>query len=230
MGHNHIESRAREEYIQAISSFITKYVPIEVNPDGIITKRRRVPLTERASVDGFNENPKFYVNKTWVRHAQYLVQEAFALNDLEYTTQVTNSSRAKSVSSSTPRNLEKKTGTVSTSSNDKYDSTEQNNIDDSRDEENEFAPWTNNHQSTEDRYAPVRDVAPRYDDARQNNTGFRRAKSAPMSQQQQPNQRNYKSRHASLQLQSQCRAQQLNHPVNTKKTSSKSSFWGKSKC
>lgn len=154
LGHNHIESRYRGQYLQAITNFLMRDVPL--TSEGDAAKKNRVmdaklhrrsnsgfdpiPVNERVTTKEANEhNSSFYINQTWLRHAKLICAEVFSDN-------VCSSTLGTSVSSGSTRNnsLDRdgrrdNGGGRRSLSMDKYQC---NGQDDARDE-NEFAPWMN---------------------------------------------------------------------------------------
>ena len=95
MGHNHIESRCREQYVRVVLNFLRMGVwnnrnnnatqgGVRERGGGIGGSARPyrgpspIPVHERASPSETKENASFYVNKTWLRHAKVLLKEVFA--------------------------------------------------------------------------------------------------------------------------------------------------------
>ncbi|KAL3797586.1 hypothetical protein ACHAW5_003305 [Stephanodiscus triporus] len=83
MGHNHIESRCRERYVKVVLNFLTMGACNEnlygSNPTVVAHRGPTpVPINERASHNETGENPTFYVNKTWLRHAKVLLRDVFS--------------------------------------------------------------------------------------------------------------------------------------------------------
>ncbi|KAL7519038.1 hypothetical protein ACHAWX_003836 [Stephanocyclus meneghinianus] len=110
LGHNHIESRERGNYIQAITEFLMKYVPPVDDDSGSSTgaldrwlhvnnsKKKHssfsqcktqqndlhvniIPEHERATADEAKQSDtSFYINQTWMRHAKVICAEVFSDN------------------------------------------------------------------------------------------------------------------------------------------------------
>ena len=84
MGHNHIESRCREEYIKVVSNFLGMGANVNGAGSDNLGPAFAVPIHERASPEctgidhGENPPPTFYVNKTWLRHARVLLREVLS--------------------------------------------------------------------------------------------------------------------------------------------------------
>ena len=109
LGHNHIESRERDQYIQVITEFLMKYVPSvndnDGNSPGVLDRLMNkggtakknafqydtvqpeplhanvIPENERATSDEAKQNGStFYINQTWMRHAKVICREVFSDN------------------------------------------------------------------------------------------------------------------------------------------------------
>ncbi|KAL3805364.1 hypothetical protein HJC23_009071 [Cyclotella cryptica] len=110
LGHNHIESKERSNYIQAITEFLMKFVPPVDDDSGNNTgaldrwlhfnnSRQRtssfsqgktqqtdihvnvIPEHERATEDELKQSDtSFYINQTWMRHAKVICAEVFSDN------------------------------------------------------------------------------------------------------------------------------------------------------
>lgn len=110
LGHNHIESRKRDQYIHAITEFLMKCAPpIDENESNAGTLDRLmhrggtrkdisvydqkdtlkqnpqhanvIPENQRASADEVRQNGStFYINQTWMRHAKVICREVFSDN------------------------------------------------------------------------------------------------------------------------------------------------------
>lgn len=166
MGHNHIESRCRDKYLKVVLNFLAMgaaprnsenggptSVPGTPSTDAIAQVMAYyrgptpVPVNERASISETEENPTFYVNKTWLRHAKVLLRDVLSdvgcyVNNTDWddctktrktgttTTRSKNSSGTNRASSSS--NVSGGGVTINTPRNDKSDA---------RDDNDEFAPW-----------------------------------------------------------------------------------------
>jgi len=140
LGHNHIESQCRDRYIRVMISFLNGVQNVnsdcgddfqrasanyDTNRVGACRGPTPIPINERASSMEAKENhPSFYVNRTWLRHAQVIIKEVF-FADLGGMCHVRNcvihESNSTSRSSFTSRS---------------------SHLSDARDGENEFSPWT----------------------------------------------------------------------------------------
>jgi len=166
MGHNHIESRCRDKYLKVVLNFLAMgaaprnsencgpaSVPGTPSTDAIAQVMAYyrgptpVPVNERASISETEENPTFYVNKTWLRHAKVLLRDVLSdvgcyVNNTDWddctktrktgttTTRSKNSSGTSRASSNS--NVSGGGVTINTPRNDKSDA---------RDDNDEFAPW-----------------------------------------------------------------------------------------
>ena len=164
MGHNHIESRCRDQYVKVILNFLRmgvwsshrammmsnehqqQHEPNEPRGREELAARSSpanihsyhgpgpIPLHERASPSEMKENASFYVNKTWLRHAKVLLKEVFV--DAGCYANTTSNGSADS------RWGQRRTNTSVISHNtggvvDRYSK----GLSDARDDEDEFSPW-----------------------------------------------------------------------------------------
>ena len=154
MGHNHIESRCREKYLKVVLNFLAiqnggpTSVPGTPSTDAIAQVMAYyrgptpVPVNERASISETEENPTFYVNKTWLRHARVLLRDVLSdvgcyVNNTDWDDCKKTRKTGTTTSSGTSRascnsNVSEGGVTVNTPRNDKSDA---------RDDNDEFAPW-----------------------------------------------------------------------------------------
>ena len=154
MGHNHIESRCREKYLKVVLKFLAilnggpTSVPGTPSTDAIAQVMAYyrgptpVPVNERASISETEENPTFYVNKTWLRHAKVLLRDVLSdvgcyANNTDWDDCKKTRKTGTTTSSGTSRascnsNVSGGGVTVNTPRNDKSDA---------RDDNDEFAPW-----------------------------------------------------------------------------------------
>jgi fermentation-respiration switch protein FrsA (DUF1100 family) len=170
MGHNHIESRCREQYVRVVSNFLGMGANGTCVGNNNLGPAFAVPIHERASPEctgidsGENPPPTFYVNKTWLRHARVLLREVFSdvgcyVNntnvDWEGRKRRTSSSAAGSRSSSAAQSVASGTsrrggGRVVVSASaaagperkpSSAAAAAETTRSDARDDEDEFAPW-----------------------------------------------------------------------------------------
>ena len=178
MGHNHIESRCRRRYIAVVSHFLQMSAPPPVPPpypseaDAHYRQRtaggygagdprqppafgpQPVPPGSRALPTEVVEGSSFYVNRTWLRHAKFLLREAFADAGCNVdTTSVASgaSSAAASNGASSAAAWQRRGGSGTDSRNDmstgrhqpsaSWEGRDDTNASDARDGSDEFAPW-----------------------------------------------------------------------------------------
>lgn len=168
MGHNHIESRCRDKYVKVVLNFLAMGVVSAAasNPatspsttDATIAQVMSyyrgptpVPVNERASISETAENPTFYVNKTWLRHAKVLLRDVLSdvgcyVNNTDWddcktrTTTGTTSTRSKNSSSGTSRASSSSNRNVSGGGGGVTTISTRNDKSDARDDNDEFAPW-----------------------------------------------------------------------------------------
>jgi len=157
MGHNHIESRCREQYVKAVLNFLRMGVwqnnrtalgesqqgyahgsnGAGYSPSTVPTAYSGpspIPIHERASPSETKENASFYVNKTWLRHAKVLLKEVFADAGC-YANSVSDDNDSNSSRWSVHGQLASRR--ASQNEVDGYNK----GMSDARDDEDEFAPW-----------------------------------------------------------------------------------------
>lgn len=149
MGHNHIESRCRERYVKVVLNFLTMGACNENlygSSPTVVAHRgpTSVPINERASHSETGENPTFYVNKTWLRHAKVLLREVFSDVGCYVNNAVDWDERTRTSTQTSVRSRGKIVGSVpaaaaTTSAVWHPAATEAQS--DARDDEDEFAPW-----------------------------------------------------------------------------------------
>mmetsp|Transcript_12810 Transcript_12810/g.26061 ORF Transcript_12810/g.26061 Transcript_12810/m.26061 type:complete len:547 (+) Transcript_12810:97-1737(+) len=159
LGHNHIESRIREHYLQVVSVFITKYVPLIKDSNSTAVARPVIPVDERPVLESDIENSLFHVNKTWIRHAKQVVKGVWEGPEIMSANASRKSAQSSLSSTSSFQRRRSRGQALVTNNGDKYTSTEQY-LDDSRDDENEFSPWMNS-VTTRSHFQPEQDI-PRY--------------------------------------------------------------------
>ena len=157
MGHNHIESRCREQYVRLVSNFLSMVMRDDngaMPGDGGFGGCRVVPVVpvhERASpCEAGEENPTFYLNKTWIRHARILLGEVFAdVGGCYVNNSVDTRANGRSAQGGggTSRRGKVMTtnaaGTTATSLTTRHPNNTAEGRSDVRDDEDEFAPWRN---------------------------------------------------------------------------------------
>ena len=105
----------------------------DINRVGACRGPAPIPIQERASSMEAKENhPSFYVNRTWLRHAQVIIKEVF-FSDLGGMCHVHNS--VSHEGNDGPWKGSSTTSRSSSTSRSSY-------LSDARDGENEFSPWT----------------------------------------------------------------------------------------
>ncbi|KAL3815595.1 hypothetical protein ACHAXA_007127 [Cyclostephanos tholiformis] len=135
MGHNHIESRCRGRYIKVVSNFLSM-TGARNNDGGAVPV---VPPHERAlPCDTEEENPTFYLNQTWIRHARFMLGEVFA--DVGCYVNNTVDTRANGSRSTHSDGASSRRSKVAATSATRRPTTVES---DARDDEEEFAPWRN---------------------------------------------------------------------------------------
>lgn len=161
MGHNHIESRLRDQYVRVVSNFLRMGAwnneQMQQTPQPysapIATVNRGpspIPIHERASPSATKENVSFYVNKTWLRHAKVLLRETFcdagchagtgnsvidSCNDSRWERKSQKNNASVSPSTSRPRT--NRVSNEAANDVDRYGK----GLSDARDDKDEFAPW-----------------------------------------------------------------------------------------
>lgn len=163
IGHNHIESRCREEYVKVVLNFLamglsasgggpttSTNLPASPSTDAIAQVMAYyrgptpVPVNERASINETAENPTFYVNKTWLRHAKVLLRDVLSdvgcyVNNTDW-----DDCKTRNTGTTTSKNSG---GTSRASSNSNVSggltefTSARDNKSDARDDNDEFAPW-----------------------------------------------------------------------------------------
>lgn len=151
MGHNHIESRCRDQYVKVVLGFLRMGSKNDTNnlqaqqqgythrtnggysPQQSFRGPSPVPEHERASESEISkDNASFYVNKTWLRHAKVLLNEVFA--DV-----------GCNVNTTTNQDWEHRSnvrGSNAGASSRRENGTNNNRpLSDARDDQDEFAPW-----------------------------------------------------------------------------------------
>ena len=131
IGHNSIESKRRDLYLDALTSFIS----------GVrIMKEMNAPIHRdfRASEEDVNDTTNFYVNTMWLKHAKLALTDAFVGKSRPSSSKKSSASiSAYSVSAHSANDFSNnRTRSFSCG----YGGS-QNNLSDARDEEDEFAPW-----------------------------------------------------------------------------------------
>lgn len=147
LGHNHIESRKRDQYIQVITDFVMKCVP---PVDEIDQAENVVPESKRASPDEARQNDStFYINQIWMRHAKVICHEVFGDNIIcnSALTVVDWSSGSSGSDESGIRvdNENRRTGNGNASN-----AHGSKNPIESRDDIDEFGPWKKREDSQQD--------------------------------------------------------------------------------
>lgn len=129
MGHNHIESKCRDRYINVMISFLKMGVQNECSESGgdLIQASVQHVTNGFGSTEAKENLPSFYINKTWLRHARVLLKEVF-FSDLGSMCHVNQNSVSHEESDG-----QWKESTTSQSSA---------HLSDARDVENEFSPWS----------------------------------------------------------------------------------------
>lgn len=159
LGHNHIESRIREHYLQVVSVFIAKYVPLIKDSNSTAAARPVIPVDERPVLESDIETSLFHVNKTWIKHARQVMKGVLEGSETMSANASRKSAQSSLSSTSSFQRRRSRTQALVTKNGDKYTSTEQY-LDDSRDDENEFSPWMNS-LTTRNHFQPEQDI-PRY--------------------------------------------------------------------
>lgn len=135
MGHNHIESQCRDRYISEMTNFLIMGVQNGCRKsDGdhhLMRSSARLNLNGLEAIETKENHPSFYINKTWLRHAQVLLKEVF-FSDLGGMCHIHQSSVSNGDNDS-----KWKGGSTSRSSGSRS-----SHLSDARDEDNEFSPWT----------------------------------------------------------------------------------------
>lgn len=169
LGHNHIESRERDRYIQVITEFLMKYVPPvdenDGNNPGVLDRLMHnknafqydtaqskpqhaniIPENERASADEARQNDSaFYINQTWMRHAKVICREVFSDNIIcNSALDVVDWSRGGgSREGSGSRDGNENTNRGNGNASKQRRPVDAKHACDTRDDTDEFAPWKN---------------------------------------------------------------------------------------
>ncbi|KAL9189784.1 hypothetical protein ACHAXT_009459 [Thalassiosira profunda] len=152
LGHNHIESKCRDQYVQVVTNFLRmgawqSQSPRAASPRSDVPTHRGpkpLPLHERATPSETKENSSFYVNKTWLRHAKVLLRDVLCDGGCygggSSTVADSRSDRRWEKrgqrSSSVPRSAMGRNSPAANEMN-RYN----NGFSDARDDVDEFAPW-----------------------------------------------------------------------------------------